>query len=343
MTQLRCIAITIISLALGGGFLYSLKEEGNYQQRSMGLDHQYDEIEEVRPPVGVTTYNSQGKQILSVYDHIPKRVIVNRINNVETMIALGVQSHILATNMQNTDWKKPYALHFQEEGEKLQKVTYRDMTMEEALWLEPDCIIGWKSTFRKSSLGTTEFWNSRDVSTYIQATSNRVKPYGKVSDEIQYIYDMGKIFHVESKADALASHMKAEIHAMQAMYMERNHPHVMVIEFQGREIINYGEEWLVGDMVKMAGGQLTIPKSGEISYEDLIVANPDVVFVVYFNGSPNDRLHQITQNPIFNSLRVVRENRVYPLRLDYMYATGVRTVEGLKILRDGLYPDLAGI
>lgn len=53
-------------------------------------------------------------------------------------------------------------------------------------------------------------------------------------------------------------------------------------------------------------------------------------------------MEQLTQNPAFSSLKAVREKRVYPLRLDYMYTTAVRTINGLRVLSSGMYPDLAG-
>ena len=43
---------------------------------------------------------------------------------------------------------------------------------------------------------------------------------------------------------------------------------------------------------------------------------------------------------MYNSLKVVKNNRIYPISLYDMYATGVRTINGIQLIRNGLYPDL---
>ena len=113
----------------------------------------------------------------------------------------------------------------------------------------------------------------------------------------------------------------------------------MVIEFQGHAIVNYGKEWLIGDMISQLGGRLPW-KSDRLDYESLLVLNQDVIFVVYFNGDDTLNVNKLLTDPRFNSLDAVENHRVYPLRLDYMYTTAVRTVEGLEILKNGMYPEL---
>ena len=54
----------------------------------------------------VQTYNSERQPVMVSIERIPERVIANRINCEETLIALGVENRIVAVNMQNTDWQK---------------------------------------------------------------------------------------------------------------------------------------------------------------------------------------------------------------------------------------------
>ena len=128
---------------------------------------------------------------------------------------------------------------------------------------------------------------------------------------------------------------------MQEKTRHSHHPSVMVVEFSGGGLDVYGYEWLVGDMVRRLGGFIPC-ENGYIGYEELIRLDPDVIFVVYFNHDLKTMMEQLTQNPAFSSLKAVRGKRVYPLRLDYMYTTAVRTINGLRVLSSGMYPDLAG-
>lgn len=287
----------------------------------------------------VQTYNSERHPVMVSIERIPERVIANRINCEETLIALGVENRIVAVNMQNTDWQKEYLPQYRSTAERLKPITFRNLSLEEAMSLNPDCIIGWKSTFMPKSLGTTDFWKSRDVITYIAATSNRVKNYAGVEDECQYILDMGKIFDKEAKAEEIVDKIRQRITDIQEQVEGKYQPSVMVVEFQGNAIVNYGKEWLIGDMVLKLKGRLPW-KSDRLDYESLIELNPDVIFVVYFNGDASLNVTKLVNDSRFNSLKAVQNHRVYPIRLDYMYTTAVRTVEGLEILKNGMYPDL---
>ena len=100
----------------------------------------------------VQTYNSERQPVMVSIERIPERVIANRINCEETLIALGVENRIVAVNMQNTDWQKEYLPQYRGTAERLKPITFRNLSLEEAMSLNPDCIIGWKSTFTPKNL-----------------------------------------------------------------------------------------------------------------------------------------------------------------------------------------------
>lgn len=295
---------------------------------------------EVQAVTEVRTYDSLKKPVTVSFSKIPERVIINRLNGAETLMALGAADRIIAVNMQNTDWGKPYDDRYMEQGKALEKITYRNLTKEEAVLLNPDCIIGWYSTFTDKRLGTTDFWNARQVATYIQATSNMVKPGAGVEDECRFITDMGLIFHAESQAKLLTDEIWKEIEDVQEKTRHSYHPSVMVVEFSGGGLDVYGYEWLVGDMVRRLGGYMP---AGErrIGCEELISYNPDVLFVVYFNEEQRLQIIEMFRRAEFSSLKSVKNQRVYPIPFDHMYTPAIKTIDGLRMIRDGLYPDLA--
>ena len=57
-------------------------------------------------------------------------------------------------------------------------------------------------------------------------------------------------------------------------------PSVMVLEPLGEDITNYGAKSLGGDMVTQLGATLANPDASTAGKEDIIAANPDVIFVV---------------------------------------------------------------
>lgn len=92
--------------------------------------------------------------------------------------------------------------------------------------------------------------------------------------------------------------------------------------------------------------RLMIPRAympaGErrIGYEDLISYNPDVLFVVYFNEEQRLQIIELFRCAEFSSLKSVKNQRVYPIPFDHMYTPAIKTIDGLRMIRDGLYPDL---
>ena len=114
----------------------------------------------------------------------------------------------------------------------------------------------------------------------------------------------------------------------------------MVVEPEGKAFYNYDNGWVVGDMVEQLGGYMP---AGErrIGYEDLISYNPDVLFVVYFN---EDSVCQIIESVPACGIQfpqISKNQRVYPIPFDHMYTPAIKTIDGLRMIRDGLYPDLA--
>lgn len=91
-------------------------------------------------------------------------------------------------------------------------------------------------------------------------------------------------------------------------------------------------------MVERLNGQI-VSQGRVLSYEEVIKINPEVIFLVYFNKDRLIQLKQIYSIPALNSVNAIKNKRVYPIRLDYIYTPGVRIVEGLKIMRKGLYDE----
>ena len=81
--------------------------------------------------------------------------------------------------------------------------------------------------------------------------------------------------------------------------------------------------------------------------EDLVEQNPDVIFVVYMENSGDDGedvkstcVAKVMEDPSFASLDAVKNGRVYPIMLGDMYASGARTIDGIRNFAAGLYPEL---
>ena len=294
-------------------------------------------------PVTITNYDYSGQEVSYTYEKAPEKVLAVYQSCIETMIALGLEDHVLASygldNEVKEEWKSGFA-----------QMNYDDSVFapdkETVTLLEPDMILSWGSYFGEKTLGDVHQWNEKGVGTYMN--SNTV-PGGTRTLENEYtdILNIGKIFDVEDKAQALVDQMKSQVESTLAAVQGQEPVRVAVLEPTSSGITNYGADTLAGDMVTALGGQLAKPNGGEMGKEDLIACDPDVIFVVYMAYSGDDpetvkasQLAQIQDDPAFASLKAVQNGNIHLIMLGDMYASGPRTIDGLKTLAKGMYPDL---
>ena len=295
-------------------------------------------------PVTITNYNYAGEPVTYTYEKAPEKVIAVYQGCIETMIALGLEDHVLASygldNEVKDEWKDGFARMNYDE-------TVFAPDKETVTLLEPDMIFSWGSYFGEKKLGDVAAWNEKGVGTYMN--SNTV-PGGTRTLENEYtdILNIGKIFDVEDRAQALVDEMKAQVEATLAAAQGQEPVRVAVVEpTASGTITNYGADSLAGDMVTALGGELARPDGSDMGKEDLVACDPDVIFVVYMAYAGDDpdtvraeQLAAVQDDPALASLSAVQSGRVHLIMLGDMYASGPRTIDGLKTLAQGMYPGL---
>ena len=294
-------------------------------------------------PVTITSYDYAGNPVEYTYEKAPERVLCVYQSCIETMIALGLEDHVAASygldNEVKDEWKDGFAqMNYDESVFAPDKET---VTL-----LEPDMIFSWGSYFSDEMVGDVYEWNDKGTGTYINSNTARG---GSRTLENEYtdILNIGRIFDVEEKAQALVDEVRTQVDAALAAVEGQESVRVAVIQPSGERIMNRGADSLAGDMVRSLGGELAKPDGSDISKEDLVACDPDVIFVIYMPrpGEGEETVKQaqlsvITEDPALASLSAVQSGRVYPVMLGDVYASGPRTIDGVRALAQGMYPDL---
>ena len=241
------------------------------------------------------------------------------------MLALGLEDRLVATA--GLDNEVPDDLK-----EAFSKTNYLDEftpSLETVTMLEPDMILSWSSLFSDKNLGNVTDWIDKVCNTYYN-TNTRPDGDRTLENEFTDILNIGKIFDVQDKAQAIVDDAKAVIDkTLTATADVKDKPSVMVLEPLGDDITNYGVKSLGGDMVTQLGATL------------------DVIFVVYMPYAGDDpetvknsQLAVIQDDESLKSLDAVKNGRVYPIMLSEMYASATRTQDGIETFAKGLYPDV---
>lgn len=296
-------------------------------------------------PVTITNYNYAGEEVSYTYEKVPEKVVAVYQGSIETMIALGLEDHVVASygldNEVKPEWQEGFArMNYQEDVFAPDKET---VTL-----LQPDMILSWGSLFSDKNLGDVDGWNGKGVATYINSNTRGGGYPRTLENEYTDILNLGRIFDVEEKAEALVQEMRTAVADTLASVEGKTGPRVAVVEPIGGGMTNYGADTLAGDMVTQLGGTLVKPEGGEMGKEDLVQADPDVIFVVYMAYSGDDpetvkaqQLAAIQDDPALASLSAVQNGRVQLVMLGDVYAAGPRTVDGIRTMAAGMYPALA--
>lgn len=297
--------------------------------------------EENHYPVTIETYNRSREKIQVTFEKAPEKVYVMGQNNIEMMLALGLGDRIEACYGLDSD----IADYLKEEFEKVNYLE-NSLPKEDVVAMQPDFILGWSSTFSDKRLGDVDFWIDRGTNTYMSLNS-AARPKGtpqKVEDEMQDVLNIGKIFNVEEKAQQLVDEVYAEIDKIEAHVAGKEKPAIAILEDESDSYRVYGANVLGGDIAIHAGAELKVgaEDSANIGAEDLIAANPDAIFMVWYDGflSPEEVVKSITENPAFASLDAVKNNKVFALNLTNIYCSGLRCKDGVLTFAQNLYPEL---
>ncbi|MDO4331170.1 MAG: ABC transporter substrate-binding protein [Eubacteriales bacterium] len=307
-----------------------------------------DSAKRTEYPLTITNYGTDGAELTAVYEKAPERVVAVYQGCVETMLALGLEDRLVATA--GLDNEVP-----DEQKAAFSKTNYLDEftpSLETVTMLEPDMIFSWSSLFGEKTLGNTSEWEEKGVHTYMN--SNTRPKQGDISsprtleNEFTDLLNIGKIFDVQDGAEAIVNDMKDTIDlVLEKTEGIEEKPTVMVLESWSDSYTNYGASSLGGDMVVKLGGVLANPDASSVGKEDVVAANPDVIFVVYmpYSGDDpeqvkNDKLNYILEDEAFASLEAVKNGRVVPIMLSEMYASATRTKDGIVTFAEGLYPEI---
>lgn len=301
-------------------------------------------------PLTITTYNYEKEQVEYTFEKAPERVWAQSQDNIEILLALGLADKIVGAYGLDGEIREDLADAFA-------TINYYDTmpSKEEILALEPDFITGWYSTFSDKRLGDVDFWHERGIGTYMALNSacrgSAAENPQTVNEEMQDILTLGEIFDVQDRAEELVAEIRAELDSIEAYLADKERLTAAVLEDEGGTYRVYGEDTLGGNVAVSGGADLIVGKHGEngnISAEDLIAANPDAIFMVWYDGytvgdtdyAGEQVVTLITENPAFASLDAVQNGRVYAINLSGIYCSGMRTLDGVMDISTNLYPEL---
>jgi iron complex transport system substrate-binding protein len=287
------------------------------------------------------------------YTQAPTRAVSNDINTTEDMLALGLESHMVGTFgvLGDGPVNQPVPTQYLAGFKEVRDVSSNYFTLEQLVALRPDFLFaGWNYGLQTGTNLTPQNLATYGIKTLVLTEScAHVQNTQSVSIDDTYtdIANLGKIFDVESRANALIASMKAQVAAAQAKVAGLKP--VTVFDYDSGTAAPFTGPGLAMPTAEIAlGGGTNIFASlkqswTSVSWEQVVAADPQCIIINDY-GTPTAAQKEkfLETDPITRNLTAVK-NRCF-LALAYDEVTpSPRNAQAVVEIARWLHPQAFGL
>ncbi|MCV3764461.1 ABC transporter substrate-binding protein [Rhizobium sp. TRM95796] len=279
------------------------------------------------------------------FDAAPSRAISNDVNLTEMMLVLKLQDRMVGyTGV--SGWKT-LDEKIRDGVKELPELSPKYPTKEVLLGADADFYFaGWNYGMKVGGDVTPETLQPLGIKVYELTEScvhimNKAKP--TMDDMFVDLLNLGKIFRVEDRAEALVAGYRKELAEIVEGVGPIDRPARVFVYDSGEEKpFTSGEYGIPTAMIEAAGGKNImddVEKSWtEVSWEPVIERNPEVVVIVnYGEVTAEQKIAFMKTNPAFKNVDAVKNDRF--VVLDYVEATpGPRNIGAIARLAKAFHP-----
>ena len=299
-------------------------------------------------PVTISTYNYAKEPVEVTFTKCPERVVCTNQTQTELMLYFGLDEYIVGTAYLDGTIREDLQAQYDALKAAGKELTVKGYPSKETvLALEPDFIFGWRSAFAEDQLGDVSEWHDMGVGTMILRCSNNTAPQRDLEAVLADIADIGKIFNIEDKTDAYIKEARALMDTVSAKVSTLDAPYrAIIVEPYGGTFYCWGSDSLTGALVVAAGTEYALPDGGDLSLEDIVNLNPDVIIVDYMDDenltpeeSKANAIASITGEAVLAEVPAVKNGKVMALNLTDVYGGGIRMLPSVEAMFNFIYGD----
>lgn len=271
----------------------------------------------------------------------PTRAISNDVNLTEMMLVLGLRDRMVGyTGVSGWKTLDP---EMRDGVAELPELSAKYPSKEVLVGAEADFFFaGWNYGMKVGGEVTPETLAPLGIQTY-ELTESCIHIGGKARSSMEDMYvdilNLGRIFGVEPKAEALVAGWKARLAEVTAG-VDRSTPLRVFVYDSGEEApFTAGAYAMPTALIEAAGGQNImgdLEKSwAEIGWEPVVERDPQVVVIVnYGDVTAEQKIAFLKGNPALSGINAVKNDRF--VVLEYVEATpGPRNIKAVEKLVTG--------
>ena len=269
----------------------------------------------------VTVKDDVGRKI-TVYKE-PQRIISTAPSVTEILFALGLNEKIVGVTT---------LCNYPEEAKTKEKIgTFQSPNIEKILSLKPDIVIATGGVQRQ----TVEKLEQLGIPVFVS--------YPRTMEEvIRSIYTIGHITGAEESAKKLAFDLKLRVAKVTSKVSKARVKPKVFFELWNEPLMSAGPGSFIDDIIRKAGG-INIAGSSKSAYpifslEQLVKEDPDVIIGAESSMGANPL--DVSKRPGWNTLKAVKNQKVFMINDDIVFRAGPRLVLALEIIARYLHPEL---
>ena len=278
------------------------------------------------------------------FENPPERAVSNDVNLTEMMLVLGLADQMVGyTGI--SGWKTLDA-EMRSGVKELPELSAKYPTKEVLVGADADFFFaGWNYGMKVGGEVTPETLKPFGIKVYeLTESCSHIMEKDKASLKDMYvdILNLGKIFGVESRAEALVESYKSELESFKAKLMNIDEGLRVFVYDSGEDApFTAGRYAMPTALIEAAGGQNIMDdfnKSwGTVTWEEVVDRDPQVVVIVnYGDVTAEQKREYMMSNPAFKNISAVKNNRF--VTLEYVEATpGPRNIQAIKHLADAFW------
>ena len=269
------------------------------------------------------------------YTKVPEKAVSLAGFSTQMMLALELGDHMVGYGYMDNEIPEKYKAQF----DKLTCLAEGNPSQEELLAVEPDFLTGWASTFAEKNF-PMQFCADNEIMAYVPQVE-----YAPASMESVYsdFENLGQIFGVTDKAEAIVTDMKNRVAAVQEAVKDKEPVSVFIYD-SGEDAPFTASAGLPTDMITLAGGTNIFAGVESnwttVDWEDVVAADPDFIIIMdYLASDPLDAKQEFLKTSDFTKeLSAVENDNIFVIGLTDV--TGCyESVDAIETMAQHFHPD----
>ncbi len=281
-----------------------------------------------------------------VFDTAPEHLVVHDMNMTDMAFALGLQDKIVGlTGI--TGWYKT-SPDFDALRGDIPELAPKYPTVENLVAVEPDLFFaGWYYGMKPGGDVTPDTLEPFGIKTMILTEScvhlDKDRPEASMDLLFGDVLRLGKVMHVEDKAEALVSGWKEQLAAIEAKTAELPKPRVFLLDGPADAPFTAGKFAIPDAMIAAAGGENVTHDMdtswGRTSWEAVAASNPEfLVLLDYQTGNgAEDTFKFLQDHPVMSQTDAVKNERWIGLRYEEL-TPGPANIEAISKMARAMHP-----